>query len=76
LKVTEQDILPLDDSIESLEALINELERPTKYSRERIEQWLNESPKLLRDVVKELRSKMEVEVYPVYPVGVEQNKAS
>jgi hypothetical protein len=76
MKPTEENVIALDEGEEIVKALIEDLERPTKHSRERIEEWLKKYPHRLLEIITDTREPMVKEVYPVYPVGVEQNKAS
>jgi hypothetical protein len=77
MKPTEQNVIALDEGEDIVKALIEDLERPTKYSRARVEEWLEKYPKRLLEILIETREPMVKEVYPVYPVGVEKDyKAS
>lgn len=61
MKVTEQHLISLDNSIDMLEAIIDHLERPTKHSRARIEEWLEKHPKQLRSALVDHRHELEAE---------------
>jgi hypothetical protein len=61
MKVTEQHLINLDECVERLDAVIEDINRPTIFSLERLVEWLKTNPKVLRSAIVDHRHELELE---------------
>lgn len=61
MKVTEQHLINLDECVERLDAVLEDLNRPTIFSLDRLVDWLKTNPKAIRSALVDHRHEMELE---------------